>query len=108
MEDITKRGREWDDKQCDEFAAFDASREPKEFLPQIYREASNGNQHPDARIAKTLAKCSALFVRLSADQAKAARKLEVLTIVIVVFTIIIALLTAILSYDVIQKYCHNN
>ena len=34
MEDITKRGREWDDKHCDEFAAFDASREPKEFLPQ--------------------------------------------------------------------------
>lgn len=98
------RKPEWTDEQATKFALFDASRDPKEFLPEIYREASNAAQDPDARIAKTLAKCSALFVRLSADQAKAARKLECLTIVLIVFTIVIALLTAVLSYDVIQKF----
>ena len=104
MDESTNRGREWDDKQCDEFAAFDASRDPKEFLPHIYREASNGNQHPANQIAKTLAKCSALFVRLTADQARAARKLEVLTYVIAVFTVVIAILTGVLVYDAVKHH----
>src|SRR5438105_4080736 len=104
MDESTQRDREWNDAECDKFAAFDASRDPKEFLPEIYREASNGNQHPANQIAKTLAKCSALFVRLSADQAKSARKLECLTVVLLIFTVVIALLTAVLSYDVIEKF----
>jgi hypothetical protein len=80
MDEFTQRGREWDDRQCDEFAARDAARDPKEFLPEIYREANNGNQHPANQIAKTLSKCSALFVRLSDDQTKAAKRLERLTV----------------------------
>ena len=57
------------DKQAAAFALFDASRDPKEFLPEIYHEASNAAQDPDTRISKTLAKCSALFVKLSEEQA---------------------------------------
>jgi hypothetical protein len=36
------------DEQAKEFALFDAARDPKEFLPEIYREASNAAQDPDA------------------------------------------------------------
>src|SRR5438874_2129522 len=78
MADSTRKP-EWTDEQATEFALFDASRDPKEFLPQIYREASNAAQDPDARISKTLAKCSALFVRLSDEQARSARRLDLYT-----------------------------
>jgi len=61
--------------------------EPKEFLPEIYREASNAAQDPDARISKTLAKCSALFVRLSNEQAKTAHRLDVYTRWLIVLTV---------------------
>ena len=99
MDDDTKRGREWDDRQCDEFATFDANRDPKEFLPHIYREASNGNQHPANQIAKTLSKCSALFVRLSADQEKTARRLIYLTWALVAMTAALLIFTIYLYKD---------
>ncbi len=96
MDESTKRGREWDDRQCDEFAAFDASRDPKEFLPQIYREASNGDQHPANQIAKTLAKCSSLFVHLSSRQERVHRSIRYLTAWLVVLTVAIVGLTVVL------------
>jgi len=91
--------REWNDAQCEEFAAFDSAREPKEFLPQIYREATNGDQAPDARIAKTLAKCSALFIRLSDDQARASKRLERLTFGLILLTLALLIFTAYLYKD---------
>ena len=35
MADSTRKP-EWTDEQATEFALFDASRDPKEFLPEIY------------------------------------------------------------------------
>ena len=104
MNESTNRGREWDDAKCDELAAFDSSRDPKEFLPQIYREASNGNQHPANQVAKTLAKCSALFVRLSADQTRASKRLERLTVGLFVLTVAIVGLSVALLYYTIELH----
>ena len=88
------RKPEWTDEQATEFALRDSSRDPKEFLPEIYREASNAAQDPDARISKTLAKCSALFVRLSDDQARAARRLDVFTRWLIALTVALFVLAA--------------
>jgi type VI protein secretion system component VasF len=95
----TTRGREWDDAKCDELATFDASRDPKEFLPHIYREATNGNQHPANQVAKTLAKCSALLVHLAAKQERIHRGIRALTVVLVLLTVVLAALTALLYYE---------
>jgi len=97
MENTNNRKNEWTDQQCDDFAAFDAAREPKEFLPQIYREANNAVQDPDARIAKTLMKCSALFIRLSADQDKRASLLEKLTKRLLAYTLALLALTFVIA-----------
>jgi hypothetical protein len=97
--DVTKRGREWEDATCDTMAAFDASRDPKEFLSEIYKEATNGNQHPANQIGKTLAKCSALFVRLSADQERIAKQLVSLTWALVGFTVALLVFTLYLYKD---------
>jgi hypothetical protein len=99
MEDPSKRKREWSDAECAYFAALDSSSDPKEFLTQIYREASNGNQDPDARIAKTLAKCSALFVRLSDDQTRMSKRLEKYTFWLILLTVILSILTAYLCVE---------
>jgi|SRR6516162_9913887 len=97
MADIPRKP-EWTDEQAKEFALLDASRDPKEFLPQIYREASNAAQDPDARISKTLAKCSALFVRLSDEQAKAAHRLDLFTRWLIALTVALIVLTALQTY----------
>ena len=94
--------------QAAAYADFDSAREPQEFLREIYKEANNSQQDPDARISKVLGKCSALFVRLSADQQRAARKLEKLTWVLIVLPAAITLLTVILCYDVYEKRQHDN
>jgi hypothetical protein len=96
----THRKPEWTDEQAKEFALFDASRDPREFLPEIYREASNADQDPDARISKTLAKCSALFVKLSDEQAKAAHRLDVFTRWLIALTVALIVLTAFQTYKV--------
>ena len=97
MADSTRKP-EWTVEQAAEFALFDASRDPKEFLPQIYREASNAAQDPDARISKTLAKCSALFVRLSDEQAKSARRLDLYTRWLIGLTVALLIVAAIQTY----------
>jgi len=89
MNESTNRGREWDDAKCDELAAF---------------EASNGNQHPANQVAKTLAKCSALFVRLSADQTRASKRLERLTVGLFVLTVAIVGLSVALLYYTIELH----
>jgi hypothetical protein len=93
MADIHRKP-EWTDEQARDFALFDASRDPKEFLPEIYREASNADPDPDARVSKTLAKCSALFVRLSDEHAKAVHRLDVFTRWLIGLTIALIVLTA--------------
>ncbi|PYV69487.1 MAG: hypothetical protein DMG96_33810 [Acidobacteria bacterium] len=97
MADSTRKP-EWTDEQATEFALFDASRDPKEFLPQIYREASNAAQDPDARISKTLAKCSALFVRLSDEQVRSARRLDLYTRWLIGLTVELLIVAAVQTY----------
>jgi hypothetical protein len=99
MGDIHRKS-EWTDEQARKFALFDASRDSREFLPEIYREASNADQDPDARISKTLAKCSALFVKLSDEQAKAAHRLDVFTRWLIALTVALIVLTAFQTYKV--------
>jgi len=69
--------------------AIRCSRDAKEFLPEIYREPSNAAQDPDARISKTLAKCSALFVRLSEEQATLAHRIDFYTRWLIVLTVML-------------------
>ena len=77
----------------------------KEQLFDIYKESMHDakddpcDQNGAARISKTIAKACTLMARLSADQAKAARKIEVLTYVLIA-------LTAILVFDVLHKLYH--
>ena len=94
----TSRKPEWTDEQAAQFALFDASRDPKEFLPEIYREASNAAQDPDARIAKTLAKCSALFVHLSAKQTELSQRLDLYTRWLIGLTIVLLVVAALQTY----------
>jgi hypothetical protein len=86
MENTFKDGRELDDEQSARAVDIDFDRPPKELLTEIYKEATNENQKPDARIAKTVAKASTLFARLSADQERIARKLIYLTVALVFLT----------------------
>jgi hypothetical protein len=48
-------------------AKRDASEPYSDFLLQIYREAYNNDQNPDEKIAKLIAKFSALSVRITKD-----------------------------------------
>lgn len=92
------RKPEWTDEQAKQFALFDSARDPKKFLPEIYREASNAAQDPDARISKTLAKCSALFVRLSDDQSKAAHRLDQYTRWLIALTVALFIVAVLQTY----------
>lgn len=99
MENTFKDGRELNNEQCIRAVDIDFDRPPKELLAEIYKEATYENQKPDARIAKTLAKCSTLFARLSADQEKIARNLIYLTVALVVLTTAIFVFTVYLYKD---------
>jgi hypothetical protein len=92
------RKPEWTDAQATQFSLFDASRNPKEFLPEIYREASNAAQDPDARIAKTLAKCSALFVHLSAKQTELSKRIDLYTRWLIGLTVVLIIVAALQTY----------
>jgi hypothetical protein len=99
MENTFKDGRELDDEQCARAVDIDLDRPPKELLAEIYKEATNENQKPDARIAKTAAKASALFARLSADQERIARRLIYLTVALVALTATLLVFTIYLYKD---------
>lgn len=91
------RPKEWTDAQAAEYADIDSARDPREFLREIYKEANNSEQPPDNRIAKLVMKCSALFVRLSADQEKLGRRLLFLTWVLIVLT---GVMTALVGFQI--------
>ena len=101
---MNERRRELDDAQCAAAVGTDFKREPKDLLFEIYKEATNGAQDPDARIAKTIAKFCALLVKLSAQHEKIHRSIRWLTIWIVVLTIVLSVLTAYLCIESYQSH----
>ena len=78
-------------------ANFDS--DVKEQLFDIYKESMYENQGDAGRIAKTIAKASTLFARLSHDQEKVARWLIGLTIALLLFTVALLVFTVCLYKD---------
>lgn len=50
--DPKSRSLEWEKDVAKDYADKDSARPAKEFLREIYAEANNSQQDPDARIAK--------------------------------------------------------
>lgn len=69
-----------------QWVATNFDSDPKEQLFDIYKESMYEHQNDAGRIAKTIAKASTLFARLSQDQERVARKLLLLTVALLVFT----------------------
>jgi len=108
MQDPKIRECEKTPEEACALADHDLPRDPKEFLREIYKEAYNAKQDPDARISKVLGKCSALFSRLSADQEKIAKKLVYLTWALVALTTVLLFFTIVLYKDTHQLTQHEN
>lgn len=91
-------GREFTDEECASRVSVDYSRKPQDLLTEIYKEATNENQKADARIAKTLAKCSTLLAQLANRQERVHRAIKGLTWAVLIFTVLLVALTVKLTY----------
>ncbi len=86
----------------------------KEQLYDIYKESlyyakdDPSDQNGAGRISKTIAKASTLMARLSHDQERIHSSIRFFTIWLFVITVVLAFLTSILAYDVVQRFCHKD
>lgn len=94
----TNRVREKTVEEASKLADVDSRRDPKEFIREIYKEAYNNQQDGHDQVSKVLMKCSALFVRLTADLESVHRSIRRWTILLFVPTAAVVVLTIALVY----------
>jgi len=104
MENDNYKKSEWTPEELEYRYKLDVKRNPLEHLHELYKEANNSEQPVDNRMAKTIMKFSALFVRLSDDQARATKRLECLTVWLVILTAILSAFTAYLCIKTYQSH----
>ena len=108
MQEPKARVREKTPEEASGLADTDCSRDPKEFLREIYKEAYNNEQDGCDQISKVMMKVSALLIRISADHEEIHRSIRRWTVWLVALTIVLSFLTAGLfakeAYHVYKEY----